>query len=425
MCIRDSAMARDHGTSSFTTIHQPRSSLLACFDSLLLLSHGRCVYAGPVGPLAGPDAPGVLAFFFTCLKIRCPAAESPADWLLDVLQQRQAAHMADGRGALADLLADEYSASELAVTAMSLPADPPVPLPKAAGATLFPTSWLTQFGVLWQRTLRYKLREPAAVATQACTACVMPLLVGGIFWRIQLGQSAINDRLAAVSFLVLMQSFQCIDQVLLFPKERAVYLRDHASGLHSTSSFFLARSLAEVPFIWAFAGIAATISYWMYGLQASAANYFTFLAIIVAATDAGAGVLTSCGALSPTMEVGNLLATALLIILTLMDGFWRNLAQMPAWVRWVRVFSFSGFAVQAAAATEFRGLVFSCTPEEAVTGCIPDGEAVLRRLAFQNTDVGANIGYIVIISVGSRFVAYLALRFLHTGQSFRERLAQP
>jgi ATP-binding cassette subfamily G (WHITE) protein 2 (SNQ2) len=204
-----------------------------------------------------------------------------------------------------------------------------------------------------------------------------------------------------------------------------VYLRDHAVGLHSTSSFFVARSLAEMPFILMFAFICSTICYWFFGFQAVAHKYFSFVAIIMAVTEAGAALLTSLGALSETMEVGNLLATLIVVILALLDGFYRNLADLPLWCRWVSKFSFLGYGVQAAAVVEFRGLTFTCTPEEAVTGCIPDGDAFLARLNMADTDVGANIGYILVLAAGSRCVAYLALRFLYTGQTFRERLAQP
>ena len=216
-----------------------------------------------------------------------------------------------------------------------------------------------------------------------------------------------------------------MDQILLFPKERAVYLRDHATGLHSTGSFFMARTLAEMPFILLFAAVSATISYWMYGFQSDARRFFIFVAIICVVTDTGAAFLSSIGAMSETMEMGNLLATLGIVFLTLLDGFYRNLADIPAWCRWVSKFSFLGYGVQAVAANEFCGLAFSCTPEEAAVGCIPDGDAYLRRLSMADTDVGAYIGYILIIGAGSRAVAYLALRFLFTGQSFRERLAQP
>jgi hypothetical protein len=315
----------------------------------------------------------------------------------------------------------------------------------------------------------YKLREPAAVMTQASMAIIMPLLVGGIYWNIPLTQTAVTDRLAAISFLVLVQSFMCMDQILLFPKERAVYLRDHATGLHSTSSFFLARTLAEMPFILLFAVISAVISYWMcvtrYGSRDPAAHLPAHHADIAQvwlparcpqvlslrrrsgrrhrhrrcipvlhrrhvgddgdgqpAGHAGHRHPHAAGwcarphaCLSPSARAHHAFNA----------GFYRNLADIPLWCRWVSKFSFLGYGVQAVAANEFRGLEFTCTPEEAAAGCIPNGDAFLRRLSMQDIDIGAYIGYILIIGAGSRFFAYLSLRFLFTGQTFRERLAQP
>ena len=428
-------MSRADGTTSLCTIHQPRASLLAVFDSLLILAEGRTAYFGPVGlRFDGSDSgAGVLAYF-SALGYECPRLSNPADWLLDVVNCADAAEQEEAdeetklarRRAVARDFAAKYAASALAVSAMAPPAMKLQPLPAVGnGTTRFPTSWWTQFAVLWRRTMLYKLREPAAVFTQFSMAVIMPLLVGGIYWNIPLTQTAVTDRLAAMSFLILLQSFMCMDQILLFPKERAVYLRDHATGLHSTSSFFLARTLAEMPFILLFAVISATISYWMYGFQADAKKFFIFVAVIAAVTDTGAAFLSSIGAMSETMEIGNMLATLGVVILTLLDGFYRNLADIPAWVRWVSNFSFLGYGVQAVAANEFRGLAFSCTAKEAAEGCIPNGDAYLHRLSMQNTNIGAYIGYILIIGAGSRFVAYLALRFMYTGQSFRERLAQP
>jgi ATP-binding cassette subfamily G (WHITE) protein 2 len=214
-------MSAEHGTSSLCTIHQPRASLLAVFDVLLLLAEGRTVYFGPIGLAGGPD--GVLRYF-KAAGYTCPPMENPADWLLDlvhrggaVVGKRGSADVETGdaasRVALAEAFAARYAAEPLAAAAMEPPAWRPPPLPRVAagGVALFPTSWWTQFRVLWKRTMLYKLREPAAVMTQASTAVVMPLIVGGIYWRIPLTQGAVSDRLAAVSFLVLMQAFMWCD----------------------------------------------------------------------------------------------------------------------------------------------------------------------------------------------------------------------
>lgn len=454
-------MSAVHNTSSLCTIHQPRASLLAVFDTLLLLAEGRCVYFGPmgVGDIPSATGQGVLAYFADNGHT-CPALENPADWLLDLVHKPDegsggTAHaengdtganheptasesMAAARAATARRFAELYASSPVAVAAMAPPPEEQLlALRRVNGAAAnaggsggvhaprFPASWGTQFRVLWTRTLLYKLREPAAIITQASTAVVMPLLIGGVYWHIPTTQAGIADRLAGASFIVLMQSFMAQDQILLFPKERSVYLRDHASGLHSTSSFFVARCLAEMPFIFTFGGICGTIVYWMYGFRASAAKFFTFVVALVAVTEAGAALLTCIGAISPTMEVGNLLSVLIVILLTLVDGFYRNINDLPAWISWLQIFSFQSYGVKAIAANEFRGLHFTCTPEEAAVGCILTGDAYLERLGMRNVSVWNNVGYMFVLAAGWRLCAYAGLHFMYTGQSFRERLRQP
>ena len=66
----------------------------------------------------------------------------------------------------------------------------------------------------------------------------------------------------AISFMILMQAFLGFDQILVFPNERAVFHRDHESGLYCVLSSFLSRLASEAPFIWFFGFTAATVSYW-------------------------------------------------------------------------------------------------------------------------------------------------------------------
>lgn len=112
-------------------------------------------------------------------------------------------------------------------------------------------------------------------------------------------QDAVQSRLAALTLLVLMQSFMCYDILLLFPLERAVYLREQGSGLYVTSSFYLGRTLADVrnshqaaevahccrraqmPLHILFASIAATLSYFLVGFQEDVLKFWTWVLILV------------------------------------------------------------------------------------------------------------------------------------------------
>ena len=71
--LRD--LARD-GRTVVASIHQPRSSIFAMFDDLVLLSEGAALYAGP--------ADGALEFFAE-QGHACPEHYNPAEFLADLI----------------------------------------------------------------------------------------------------------------------------------------------------------------------------------------------------------------------------------------------------------------------------------------------------------------------------------------------------
>jgi ABC-type multidrug transport system ATPase subunit len=66
----------DLGHTVVASIHQPRSSIYALFDDLILLSEGSIVYSGP--------AEGVLGHFAS-LGHTCPEHYNPAEFLADLI----------------------------------------------------------------------------------------------------------------------------------------------------------------------------------------------------------------------------------------------------------------------------------------------------------------------------------------------------
>ena len=95
------------GHTVISSIHQPRSSIFAMFDDLILLSEGRMLYSGP----AQKALP-----YFEEMGHKCPQHYNPAEFLADLIsvdsstpkaqhKTRQAPHSS---GKLASACADRH-----------------------------------------------------------------------------------------------------------------------------------------------------------------------------------------------------------------------------------------------------------------------------------------------------------------------------
>ena len=64
------------GHTVISSIHQPRSSIFAMFDDLILLSEGRMLYSGPAFQALS---------YFEELGHHCPHHYNPAEFLADLI----------------------------------------------------------------------------------------------------------------------------------------------------------------------------------------------------------------------------------------------------------------------------------------------------------------------------------------------------
>lgn len=104
------------------------------------------------------------------------------------------------------------------------------------------------------------------------------------------------------------------------------------------------------------------------------------------------------------------------------SGFFINPANMHIVYRWIFDISFTSWGVQAAVYNELHGLEITCTAAETAAGCTGSGDALLETLGFAGTDPWRLCGLLLVQVVLWRVLALLALHFMYTGQSFRERL---
>jgi hypothetical protein len=202
--------------------------------------------------------------------------------------------------------------------------------------------------------------------------------------------------------------------LLTFPRERRIYLREKGAGLYSTSSFFCARILADMPFMLVSALALSLITWPTIGFRMSL-GYFILLncaGILV-----GAAVLQMVGALSANFEQANMLSMVVLMLaMMLSPAFVRK---PPAFLDWAADVSFIGVLSQMTMYLEFQDV------GELFNGAL-SADDVYEMYSIRirsDDDLWWGVCLLLATWVLARVVGFLGVKFLHTGRTFAEILA--
>jgi ABC-type multidrug transport system ATPase subunit len=227
-------IAQTHGTTIIMSIHQPRSNIFALFDSLILLAHTKMVYSGPANKVIE---------YFEARGHCAPQLYNPADFLIDVLQSREAteALLRDGPAPAEEqqAAASEESTSLLETatgpaTSVSIAPEPTdsVKLGVADEAPMkmlndddddeFVTSYATQLCCLAKRTAINVLRDPFLLRINYALAISVGLLLGFLYWKmtLDLQHGGIQNRMGIMFFIVCLFGFTSLTSVDTFFSER-------------------------------------------------------------------------------------------------------------------------------------------------------------------------------------------------------------
>lgn len=201
----------------------------------------------------------------------------------------------------------------------------------------------------------------------------------------------------------------------VFHLEKVVFLRERGSKTFRVSSYYLAKTLAEIPTSIVFPFIFSTISYWMVGFRAEAGAFFTYslINIILANTAQALGLVLSAS--TPNQNITLAIAPLLTTFLMLFGGFYVNSANIPPWFIWIHYISLFKYAYEALIVNEFQNLPFYCDPGETIPPyniCpVTNGNQVLKSLSMNNVNLWIDVACLFAIFIALRIIGYLVIRF--------------
>jgi ABC-type multidrug transport system ATPase subunit len=402
----------NRGIAVVASLHQPRASIVSNFEALMVLADGRRVFYGHLKEY--------LPYLLNDLQCELPQHDNPYDFLLDVLNplvREQSTFpiraipqdCPDVTNALADKFDQSVLRAEMDATASQLNATDMQQSIKRRQSV----SWFFKFLTILHRTFLIKMRDPMVMMTQLSSGLMFGIIFGGLYWQSydKKLEFAILDTQMLIQMSTMMAIWMPYDVTLTFPKERQIFLRERKAGLYSTSAFYCARISADMPMHIVAALIMAIIIYPMGGLQQ---GLHLFLAINILGILIGAAIMQMIGALSRTFEEANILMMIIMMLSMVMStGFLR---EVPAYLEWMREISLMGLVADLGMYAEFRDIDPKYgSPDEVL---INYGVRITS-----DDDAWSALGVLLAIYLVARVLCYLAVKFLFTGRSFAENLA--
>eukprot|EP01071_Lankesteria_metandrocarpae_P005090 Lankesteria_metandrocarpae@DN3853_c0_g1_i1.p1 len=353
------------GKTVVATIHQPSYDVFEKFTKVLLLSEGHIVYFGP--------RKGVLPWFLK-LGAVCPPFTNPGDFMVETLaidpenpekKQEELAGFVErwnAEGEEFNKLMDsdvghnfEKSASMIASQAtlelmkhnvVSSQAhqyvgygnfDRPVNSDGSYKAVSFWRSWF----VLFKRMMKNTVRDPVITRMRVAQSIFTALIGGFVYFR--LSDDEWLSKAGGVFFITLQIAFQSVfNLTFIFVAEKPLMLRETEAGLYNTTTFFLARNIADIPLQIYLPILYGTISWFMMGLRDTAGAWLGGMSFCILNAFASGAIGYMCSCIAPSRSVALALAPIVLLPMMLVNPFYQpDLPDFWLWLFYLSPFTYS------------------------------------------------------------------------------------
>ncbi|EDO39374.1 predicted protein [Nematostella vectensis] len=399
------------GRTVVCTIHQPSAKLFEMFDKLYILAEGNCLFQGPVAQLVP---------HMSREGLECPKYHNPADFIIEVAAGEY------GEDVIPKLvkawhvhMAEEKRRKSLEMSPGSdVSGDSSVSKSSTVTVATGGSPRSVQFVVLFKRAFQSILRDRVFTHLRVVSIAAVGLLIGLLYLGIGNDANKVFNNTGCLFFSLLFLMFTSLmPTVLTFPMEKLVFIREHLNNWYSLKSYYLAKTMADVPFQILFPLIYCTIVYFMTEQPHEGLRYTQFVAITILTCLVAQSIGLLIGTVAPSLPTAVYVAPVTGIPVLLFSGFFVNFDTIPNYMQWLTYVSYARYSWEGTVLSIYgnnRGPLH-CKQERCI---FKNSDDVLDAMDVEESAFyleGAKIYFdcfvLLLFFIALRLAAYLVLRY--------------
>lgn len=399
------------GRTLVLTVHQSRSDLFQYFQNVLLLARGgSSVYAGK-GSL--------MLSHFSSLGFSCPTTTNPADFALDLItvNLQSESKESKSREKVQSLILEWDNTQPLITTASHIAT--PAELGSLARSM---TPFRIAFPILLHRSFINFRRNPPSIVARTTQVLGYSICLTLFFAPLKSDYYSVQTRMGFIQEFGPLYFVGMLQNVAVYPDEKAVFYREHDDNAYSVEAFFLQYTLAEVPFEIFTCLLFAVLTVLAAGLHRTASLFFIVAFNGFAIVNCGESVGIIFNTLFDHTGFAVNVTSVVLSVANIMGGVMS--LNIPAFLQAFNHLSPIKWAIGNLAPYTLTDVYFTCTDDQRLPGgqCpVTTGKDVLE-LYNLNGNAGLNLLALGICMLVYRLLAYLLLKAKRTRWAWRERL---